>query len=73
MVRLFLEGRSLQEAIEINKIYIVNYKDVLDICCADNRKVIVTIIKIKNLFHAAMRDSFFQEPDALVSSIGTKK
>ena len=41
MVRPFLEGLSLEEAIEINKIYIVNYKDVLAISCMDNKKLAV--------------------------------
>lgn len=39
MVNPFLEGRSLPDAIEQNKIYIVNYKDALEITCRENRKV----------------------------------
>jgi hypothetical protein len=39
MVKPFLEGRSLQEAIELNKIYIINYKGVLDVAGMENRKV----------------------------------
>ena len=39
MVQPFLEGQSLEDALQRNKIYIINYKDVLEIICRDNRKV----------------------------------
>lgn len=39
MVKPFLEGRLLEDAIKLNKIYIINYKEVLDVTCKNNRKV----------------------------------
>lgn len=44
MVEPFLEGFRLEEAIVLNKVYIVNYKDVLKISCKDEREVRMLLI-----------------------------
>ena len=39
MVKPYLDGLKLEEAMVLNKIYVVNYKDVLDIRCKGDKKV----------------------------------
>ncbi len=63
MVKPFLEGRSLQEAMELNKIYIINYKHLLDVTCTDCRKVIA-IPKI-SLSHAMQQNRKQQEKELI--------
>ena len=51
MVEPFLEGQTLDEAIEDKKIYIVDHSFMKDIQCTDNRKVVAPMA----LFHVDSR------------------